>query len=135
MMFNIKSVFFFGLVAVSTATPSSVLLPRAKIPEVLKCDGKEWTKAQILASKEKARELANSNYAYPDLFGNKDGHGQPIFGAQGQLWEFPLLDPPWTNGIEPLTFRVIMKDDYTYVGVTNKDTGTGNTVHKCVNTA
>lgn len=97
MMFNIKSVFFFGLVAVSTATPSSVLLPRAKIPEVLKCDGKEWTKAQILASKEKARELANSNYAYPDLFGNKDGHGQPIFGAQGQLWEFPLLDPPWTS--------------------------------------
>lgn len=35
------------------------------------------------------------------------------------------------DGVTPGTYRVIMKDNYDFVGVTNKDAGTGGTVHKC----
>ncbi|KAJ6439260.1 hypothetical protein O9K51_07145 [Purpureocillium lavendulum] len=128
MMFSLKHVIFFGLLATSAAQPT--LDPRAKVKEI-NCDGTEWSKDQINHSKRQARDLENSGYAYPKKFGNKDASGNDIFGAKGQLWEFPLTDPLWTNGVSPGTFRVIVKDNYDYVGVTNKDAGTGGTVHKC----
>ncbi|KAJ2996587.1 hypothetical protein NUW58_g922 [Xylaria curta] len=129
MMFNLKSSFLLGLVAVSVAspTPSFDLVARAKIPDPLVCDGTTWTKDQIYNSIQQARALENSNYAYPKRFYNNEN----IFGTPADLWEFPLADPVWRNGVSPGTFRVIVKDNYDYVGVTNKDVGSGGTVHKC----
>ncbi|KAI3325416.1 hypothetical protein HD806DRAFT_533085 [Xylariaceae sp. AK1471] len=133
MMFNLKSSFLLGLVAVSVAspTPSFDLVARANIPDPLNCDGSTWTKDQIYNSIQQARNLETAGYTYPMHFNNKDANGNTIFGSQGGLWEFPLSDPVWRNGVTPGTFRVIVKDDYSYVGVTSKDPGTGGTVHKC----
>ncbi|OTA99471.1 hypothetical protein M426DRAFT_269259 [Hypoxylon sp. CI-4A] len=131
MMFGLKSVFLFGLVAISAATPTSTLERRAKIPDPLKCDGKEFSKQAIMDALNKAPDTAYDSRYYPFIFENKDSKGRNIFGAQGNLYEFPLLNTVWAPGTEPGTFRVIMKEDYSYVGVTNKDPGTGNTVHKC----
>ncbi|KAI1115948.1 hypothetical protein F5Y14DRAFT_408732 [Nemania sp. NC0429] len=132
-MVSFKSIFLLGLVAISTAspTPTHELQARAKIPDNLNCDNTQWTSAQIKASIQQARNLESSGYAYPKTFGNKAGNGSPLFSAQGQLYEFPLTDPVWNNGKAPGTFRVIVKEDYGYVGVTNKDIGIGGTVHKC----
>ncbi|OAQ60643.1 ribonuclease domain-containing protein [Pochonia chlamydosporia 170] len=128
MMLNLKNVFLFSLAALSAAQPT--IQSRAQVKE-LNCDGTHWSKDQINHSKQQARNLENDGFAYPKPFGNKDGKGNNIFNAKGQLWEFPLTDPVWTNGVTPGTFRVIVKDNYDFVGVTNKDAGTGGTVHKC----
>ncbi|KAH8656631.1 hypothetical protein BGZ60DRAFT_532211 [Tricladium varicosporioides] len=136
-MLNLKGALLFSLVAFSVASPTFDLQTRANIPATLKCsttDGKtskEWTKDQIAKAKSQAKTLGTAGYAYPKKFGNKDAKGNDIFAAQGQLWEFPLTDPVWTNGNVPGAYRVIVKDNYDYAGVTAKDSGVGDTVHKC----
>lgn len=107
MMFSLKQVIFFGLLATSVAQPT--LDPRAKVKEI-NCDGTEWSKDQINHSKRQARDLENSGYAYPKKFGNKDASGNDIFGAKGQLWEFPLTDPLWTS--ESLSNIFELRDPY-----------------------
>ncbi|KAI0400848.1 hypothetical protein F4802DRAFT_601609 [Xylaria palmicola] len=129
MLFSFKSAFLLGLAAVSVASPAPTanLVARAKIPDPLHCDGDTWTKQQIYNSIQQARNYETSGYKYPMEFKDHEG----LFDASGTLWEFPLTDPVWQNGVIPGTFRVIVKDDYTYVGVTHKEPGTGGSVHKC----
>ncbi|KAI1821591.1 hypothetical protein F4861DRAFT_518363 [Xylaria intraflava] len=128
MMFSLKHTLLLGLVAVSAAQPADLLSRQAgkKIPDPLECDGEEWSKTQIYNSIEQAKALKNSHYAYPKKFENNEN----IYNTKSELKEFPLLDPVWINGVDPGTFRVIMKD-WKYFGVTNKDVGTGGSVHKC----
>ncbi|KAI0545372.1 hypothetical protein F4679DRAFT_561472 [Xylaria curta] len=128
MLFNLRSAFLLGLVAVSVAspTPSFDLVARAKIPDPLECDGHTWTKEQIYNSIQQARALDGIAH-YPKPFLNNGN----IFGTKAKLWEFPLADPVWQTGVSPATFRVIVNENYGYIGVTNKDVGTGGTVHKC----
>lgn len=95
MLFNLKNVLLFSLVAVSAAQPTT-LEGRAQVKE-LNCDGTHWSKDQINHSKQQARALQDDGFAYPAYFGNKDAGGNNIFNAQGQLWEFPLTDPVWTS--------------------------------------
>ncbi|KAI1810013.1 hypothetical protein GGS20DRAFT_233354 [Poronia punctata] len=126
-----KPAILLYLAATAVASPTFELVARAKVPDFLDCDNTPWTGDQIRASLRQSKALGNGGFAYPKGFGNKDAKGNPIFAAQGNLWEFPLTDPVWYNNNVPGTYRVIMKDDYSYVGVTNKDGGTGGTVHKC----
>lgn len=95
MLFNLKSSFLLGLVAVSVAspTPSFDLVARANIPDPLVCDDHTWTKEQIYNSIQQARALENAGSAYPKPFYN---YGN-IFGTSANLWEFPLADPVWQS--------------------------------------
>lgn len=97
MMLNLKYTFLLSLIAVSAANPTFHLQARARIPDPLLCDGETWTRQHIYDSIQQARNLETAGQAYPKPFGNKNAAGDPIFGAQGQLWEFPLVTPPW-NG-------------------------------------
>ncbi|KAG8412596.1 hypothetical protein J3458_014306 [Metarhizium acridum] len=128
MMVNIKNLLFLSLVAVSATQP--ILEDRARLKDLV-CDRIHWTKDQINLSIRQARKLGNDNLTYPGKFSNRGGKGNFLFNAKGQLWEFPLTKPVWNKNDRPGTFRVIMKENYGFVGVTNKDPGVGNTIHKC----
>ncbi|KAF4637553.1 hypothetical protein G7Y89_g526 [Cudoniella acicularis] len=142
MLLNFKSAFLLGLVTLSVASPTFDLEARKKttIPVdgvvCARSDGtvsKTWTQAQIRASRAQADALKNDGLTYPKKFSNKDARGNAIFNSKGQLYEFPLLDPVWTVGTAPGPSRVIVKSDYSYAGVTTKNAGVGDLVHKCEN--
>lgn len=114
MLVNLKSVFLFGLVALSQAEPirrferdtagSSDLDIRAKgksVTDFLCPDKKLLTKNDVGSALVKGRDLENQKKKvggkYPGFFGN-EGNGGSIFGASAELREFPIIPNSVYNG-------------------------------------
>ncbi|PWI73454.1 hypothetical protein PCL_08730 [Purpureocillium lilacinum] len=92
MRFSLANVLIIAIVAGSTAQAST------KLRDV-HCGGRSWSRDQITRAIEQAKALRDSDYVYPRPFFNRDMKEKVLFNVEGQLWEFPLTDPPWTNGM------------------------------------
>lgn len=94
MLFDVKSVFLFGLVALAHANPISVpgtndLEARGGKKKItaFNCNGEEIAKADVGAAYSFSKNLADNSYGtYPHEYKNKEG----IFGS-AKVNEYPII--------------------------------------------
>lgn len=113
MLFNIKSVFFLGLMATTYASPISLnntdvnlenqsLEVRAAV-EPMNCGGKVFTEDQIRASISQAKSMIGKPGRYPAHFANKKGKGNEKHISTGgpEGLEYPIKENGglWTSGM------------------------------------
>lgn len=117
MLFNIKSVFFLGLMATTYASPISLnntdvdlenqsLEVRAAV-EPMNCGGKVFTEDQIRASISQAKSMIGKPGRYPAHFANKKGKGNEKHISTGgpEGLEYPIKENGglWTSGMYSLS--------------------------------
>lgn len=106
MLFDLKAIALYGLLAVALANPvsipgSSELEIRAKKKKVtaFKCKDVTLTKDAVGTAFSKGKGLADEalgpqrGQRYPHRFGNRVGNNQQVFqGVQKELREFPIIE-------------------------------------------
>ncbi|KAM3083053.1 hypothetical protein ACMFMF_002703 [Clarireedia jacksonii] len=96
MFFDFKPAIILALVASISAAPTasegdfSLEVRAGKPIKDVNCNGKKFTREQIVATKNVA---TTQHGKYPEVYGNKEN----LFGTQKQLWEFPLMDPVYSS--------------------------------------
>ncbi|KAF2137354.1 uncharacterized protein K452DRAFT_321788 [Aplosporella prunicola CBS 121167] len=152
MFFPLKSAFLLGLAAISVASPianadaasasagevayANNLFARAKVPEMVKCRDKEYSKADINNALSQARTAQSQGGVggFPKFFGNEGKDRKPVFPnipKSTNLYEYPLKkDSAWTGGAKD-PVRVVMKEDYSYAGVMGHTPDVSNAYKKC----
>jgi hypothetical protein len=72
---------------------------------------------QSIAESRTPRIVGVNRKEFPHVFGNKSGPFGNINNALTTLWIQPLADPAWTGNSAPGRYRVVMNQNFGYVGV------------------
>ncbi|PWY71382.1 hypothetical protein BO83DRAFT_417950 [Aspergillus eucalypticola CBS 122712] len=146
MLFSFKPTILLALALTAIATPianptvdeGNILVARAPRRDV-DCNGKKFTKADIHNAIEQSKVVEDKRQTnakaygkYPEVYGNGEG----LFGSSRTLYEYPLVSGTYsgkTNAGPPGNYRVIMDENYTYLGSVYHIPG--NSFKKCTNLA
>ncbi|KAL4812448.1 Ribonuclease/ribotoxin [Aspergillus spinulosporus] len=110
MLFDMKSVILYGLMALAHASPLPELSKRAKLGDFQCPDGTTLSEHDIREALHECRRLDDGSIGkYPAFFGNKGQNGKVFSNIPDgtDLREFPIIVDGVYEGGEPGPYRVV----------------------------